>query len=466
MRPILRPGGISQRGLPDAADLIAQANLGGRVGFAVADAQSGQMVETFFPLFALPPASVTKVLTGAYALDRLGRDFRFRTRFAALGAVNNGHLRGDLWLIGAGDPLFDTDALVRMVQNLRDGGIRTITGRLMIAHGALPQFFEIDSSQPDHVGYNPAISGLNLNFNRVHFEWRRTSSDYFVTMDARSDTIRPTVDMAQMHIANRVLPVYTYDQQGDQDHWTVARDALGEGGARWLPVRRPEVYAAQACRSILHSHGIAVQGLGYAPTAPVDSVTLTEHVSDPLPDILRGMLRWSTNLTAEVVGLRATQAGGVHPTMLAASATAMGAWAQNNLGPHQSVFVDHSGLSGESRVCPKDMVRALLAVGRNDSVRTLMRTLTIDPEDDAPSNAVPIEVVAKTGTLNFVSSLAGYIATPGGRDLVFAIFCADVPRRAVLTQAERERPEGGRTYTTRARRLQRALIRRWVSAYG
>ena len=236
IRPVLRPGGISQRGLPDAADLIAQANLGGRVGFAVADAQSGQMVETFFPLFALPPASVTKVLTGAYALDRLGRDFRFRTRFAALGAVNNGHLRGDLWLIGAGDPLFDTDALVRMVQNLRDGGIRTITGRLMIAHGALPQFFEIDSSQPDHVGYNPAISGLNLNFNRVHFEWRRTSSDYFVTMDARSDTIRPTVDMAQMHIANRVLPVYTYDQQGDQDHWTVARDALGEGGARWLPV--------------------------------------------------------------------------------------------------------------------------------------------------------------------------------------------------------------------------------------
>ena len=151
--------------------------------------------------------------------------------------------------------------------------------------------------------------------------------------------------------------------------------------------------------------------------------------------------------------------------LLVDSATAMGAWAQDNLGPHQSVFVDHSGLSGESRVCPRDMVRMLLAVGQNDRARALMPIRTIEPEDDDPLHTSPIEIAAKTGTLNFVSSLAGYMSTAAGRDLVFAIFCADVPRRAALTEAERERPEGGRTYVTRARRLQRKLIRRWASAY-
>ncbi|MFD1808302.1 D-alanyl-D-alanine carboxypeptidase [Gemmobacter lanyuensis] len=49
---------------------------------------------------------------------------------------------------------------------------------------------------------------------------------------------------------------------------------------------------------------------------------------------------------------------------------------------------------------------------------------------------------AKTGTLNFVSALAGYITPPGGRQMAFAIFTADPDRRARLTVAEREDPPG------------------------
>jgi hypothetical protein len=62
-----------------------------------------------------------------------------------------------------------------------------------------------------------------------------------------------------------------------------------------------------------------------------------EHVSAPLEDILRGMMRWSTNLTAEVVGLSATQAGGVRPVTLAESAAEMAhgcatGWARGRRG--------------------------------------------------------------------------------------------------------------------------------------
>ena len=77
----------------------------------------------------------------------------------------------------------------------------------------------------------------------------------------------------------------------------------------------------------------------------------------------------------------------------------------------------------------------------------------------------PLEVVAKTGTLNFVSSLAGYIRTPNGRDLAFAIFSSDLPHRARLTREERERPEGGRAWARRARRLQNDLLLRWGAAF-
>ena len=47
----------------------------------------------------------------------------------------------------------------------------------------------IDGGQPEHVAYNPSYGGLNLNFNRVHFEWKKRQDDYEVTMQARATIV-------------------------------------------------------------------------------------------------------------------------------------------------------------------------------------------------------------------------------------------------------------------------------------
>ncbi len=78
----------------------------------------------------------------------------------------------------------------------------------------------------------------------------------------------------------------------------------------------------------------------------------------------------------------------------------------------------------------------------------------------------PVKVAAKTGTLNFVSGLGGFLTTVDGTDLAFAIFTADVDRRATIPRALRERPEGARNWNRRSRKLQRTLIERWGSLYG
>ena len=127
-----------------------------------------------------------------------------------------------------------------MAQQLKALGITGVTGAFKVYAGALPYAKWIDPGQPDHLGYNPAISGLTLNFNRVHFQWTRDDDGYAVEMDARSERYRPPVDMAKMRVVNRDLPTYTYTAgNGGVDEWTVARGALGKGGSRWLPVRRP-----------------------------------------------------------------------------------------------------------------------------------------------------------------------------------------------------------------------------------
>jgi len=464
--PLPRSDDLIRRAARPLAELIAQSGLPGRVGCAVADAETGEMLEVFNALYPLPPASVAKAVTTAYGLDRLGPGYRFPTRLVTDGTITDGRLEGDLWLVGGGDPVLDTDALDAIARDLVDSGIRQVTGAFRIATDALPAIDQIDPGQLPHVGYNPSISALNLNFNRVFFEWERSGEDYTVRMDARSDNHSPTVTVSRMTVEPRDYPVYTFDRSEIRDEWTVARSALGNGGGRWLPVRRPPAYLAEVFQMLARDRGIALGTPVISESAPPDARVIVEYASPPLEDILRGMMRWSTNLTAEVVGLAATQAGGVRPMTLAESGTEMATWMRDRLGARQAQFVDHSGLGVASRLRPHDMTRALVAAGPNGMLRGLMRDIPVldDAGNRMPDS--PLEVVAKTGTLNFVSTLAGYVRTPSGRSLAFSVFCADLERRDRLTRDQMERPPGGRTYNGRAKRLQQALVRRWGRLFG
>jgi len=457
IRPAPRAADLFKRAVISAQALVEQARLGGEVGFAVADMRTGTILESRAPALGLAPASTAKTMTSLYALDALGIDHRFETRLVATGPVTAGRLEGDLILAGGGDPTLDTDALADMAMQLKQVGLREISGRFLVADGALPLLRDIDADQPDHVGYNPAVGGLNLNFNRVHFEWRREAGKYRVTMDARSDRYRPEVTMAQMRVIDRTLPVYTYADDDGRDAWTVARGALGTGGARWLPVRRPALYAGEVFQTFARAQGIALNG-DVGRTDSFAGTTLVRHNSAALPEILRDMLRYSTNLTAEVVGMTASVRRGGPVSGLAESAARMNAWlADRGLAPG-AAFVDHSGLSGTSRMSAGDMAQAMVAAGQGGILRGLLRTYPMENRPETP-------VQAKTGTLNFVSALTGFVASPGNTDLAFAIFCADSPRRAAVPLTDRESPPGGAAWTRRARTLQWALLERWSTLY-
>ncbi len=463
---MVRPQGLPGGTIPDAAEIIRAAELGGRVGFSVADAATGEVLEVVNPLYPLPPASVAKAVSCAYALDRLGPAYRFRTRLVSDGVMADGRLDGDLWLVGSGDPLFDTDALARMAEDLVGMGVRDVTGAFRVATGALPEIWQIDPGQLPHVGYNPSVSALNLNFNRVYFEWERVGETYTISMDARSESLRPAVRVARMMIAERSAPVYTYDDAGGHDAWTVARSALGNAGSRWLPVRRPAAYMAEVFATLMDGLGVDLPEPVYDDAAPQTALVLVEHSSDTLEDILRGMMRWSTNLTAEIVGLMATQEGGVRPTSLPESGDAMTAWMTETLGARNATFVDHSGLGVGSRIRPQDMTHALVASGPNGLLRDLMKDIAMRDGDGNEIANHPITVVAKTGTLDFVSALSGYARTATGRDLAFTIFSADLERRDAIPEGQRERPAGTSTYNRSAKRMQQALIERWGAIYG
>ena len=446
----------SDGGTPDA--LVTAAKLGGSVGFVVADTETGAVLEAANPDLQQPPASVMKALTAAYALDRLGTAHRFQTRVLATGPVIGGIIQGDLVLAGGGDPVLDTDMLGDLAAKLAAQGIKGASGRYLVWAGALPIMERIDPEQPDFVGYNPGISGLNLNFNRVHFEWRRAGQDWALTMDARAERFVPPVQMARIRVEQRNTPIFTYQAAGDAEEWTVASAALGKGGARWLPVRHPALYVAEVFRTLARAQGISLPAPAFADTRP-EGREIVRHDSLPLTDVLRDMLKHSTNLTAEVVGMTASQAASHR-----ASAVAMSEWARlrHGIGPR---VIDHSGLGGGSRISAAEMVRALRDV-RGGALPGLLKNHGMRDAEGKKLDGHPVEVRAKTGTLNFVSALAGYITPPGGRQMAFVIFTADPDRRARLTVAEREDPPGGDAWAARSRRLQAQLISRWAGLYA
>ena len=458
-RPVFKPEDALARSAPAAERLVADANLGGDVTALVADARTGEVLEGINPIRQLPPASVAKAVTALYALETLGAGHRFVTRLVATGPIEGGRLNGDLVLVGGGDPALDTDGLHDLAAQAKAAGLRAVGGRVLIYDGALPYIERIDRAQPDHVGYNPAVSGVNVNFNRVHFAWQRGGSGYRTTMDGRTERFRPEVRTSRMTVANRSLPVYTYARSGEVDDWTVASGQLGGSGSRWLPVRNPALYAGDILGTMLRANGIEAPRAERTRTAP-QGRTIATGESATLDRVARSMLRFSTNITAEVLGLTASVRRGLNGGTLDASGAMMTRWLEERAGVGRADFDDHSGLNGTTRVSAMGLARALTAPRAETTLRPLMKELLIE---GARGN---IPVQAKTGTLNFVSGLAGYFNAASGRPLAFAVVAGDLRRRAGLSVGERERPEGGRAWGRRARSLQFDLIERWAAVHG
>jgi D-alanyl-D-alanine carboxypeptidase/D-alanyl-D-alanine-endopeptidase (penicillin-binding protein 4) len=450
-RPLARPDRTAQSGGAAAlcAQAIAAAKLGGKVGYAVADLSTGQVLDAFDADTPLPPASVSKAVTTLYALQHLGAGHRFETQLLATGPLQGGVLQGDLILAGGGDPNFDTDRMGDLAAALARTSLRRITGRFLVWDGALPHIDRITDDQPDFVGYNPTISGVMLNYNRAQFVWGGGN----LSVNAEGSRFVPAVQVVQVKTAPREAPLFVYESKTPIERWSVAAPALNKAGSRWLPVRVPSAYAGDVFGALCGAQGIKLPKAAETQALPNGAQMLAQDRSEKLDQLMRDMLRYSTNLTAEAIGLTTSRAA-----TIAASGAAMSDWAQARFGI-SAQFFDHSGLGAASLCTPADMLRVMLGA-KDTALISLLRERGVDSTGREDKNGA-LRVFAKSGTLNFTSNLAGYVTAPSGRALAFAVFAADSPRRAALPQDQREDPIGGAAWTKRARTMHRAMIAAW-----
>ncbi|AWB08397.1 D-alanyl-D-alanine carboxypeptidase (plasmid) [Azospirillum humicireducens] len=434
---------------------------GTAVGYILFDPDGGPALESWLADSPFIPASVAKLPTASAALALLGPDHRFTTRLLGGGVSGDpsadGVLRGDLILQGGGDPALATEGLQQLLDRARAAGLRRVEGRFLYDASLLPELAEIDSGQPWAAPYNTGVGALSLNYNRALLSWGRGGPEALTVADAGRLPLE-SVSVLPMAAGGRfpLLP-------DGADRWRMMPPAAGAAGAAWVPVARPALAAATLFRRLAAEAGIALPPPlpGRAPAAATAIATLD---SLPLAELVRGLLRHSNNLSAEMIGLAAARRLDPAVATLGRSAALLqGRLARQPLdgaGWNGLLLANHSGLGTGSRATPRQMAALLRAGG------PALWDLLPGEED---GKALPSGVRAKSGTLAYVKGLAGLLTATSGRRLGFVLFIADPARRAAMDAALDRRvtaiPADARSWAGEARRLQAGIPDRWALAY-
>lgn len=408
------------------------------------------------------PASNLKLVVSAVALERLGRDFTWRTSVYATRPIGrDGTLEGDLVLYGRGDPNLSgrfATSMTAIFETLADSlaalGLRRVTGALV----ADDSYWDRDYLRGEWEAYDTLwwyaapVGALGFNDNAIDFAVRPgvrvgeppiiegEPASAFWTLDNRSVTGPPgastTFDLRRDPGTNRieaygVLPI-------DADPRT-----------EYFAVVDPARWAGTMLLEVLEARGIAVEGPVELVRDPVRSqiaaggaVELAAWISPPLSRVVETINQRSQNwhaeqllktLGKEVVGEGSWQAGfAVERETLAA------------LGVDTTAFLlrDASGLAAENLLTPRALVELLVAARGRPWGDVYLASLPVAAGETGSlrrrfvDTAGAHRVRAKTGFIENVYALSGYLTTLAGRELAFSVIVNHTgPRGAAATAA-------------------------------
>jgi D-alanyl-D-alanine carboxypeptidase/D-alanyl-D-alanine-endopeptidase (penicillin-binding protein 4) len=439
---VLAGGAITACQGPVSCAVFSQADES--LGFIVLDTTSGEVLDQSNAKAPMIPASLAKIPALAAVRAVLSRDHRFATRFSHLpsrpGALVFSGNDPTLDFIGLSDLLGD---LAQQAQN-RD---RPPNGwrELLVDPGSGPQFTEITRSQAQAASYNPGLSDLALNFNRVRLLKRQG----IWSAIWGGDPAQAPIPNIKFTLGPPQSPIAVNRRQGIET-WILPQDL---GGEIELPVGSiPQALAATLPRLIGPRATIGQ----IVPSIARGAEDICSRDSQPLDNIIAGCLQYSTNITAEMLGLYAS--GLVRhsaPDTLAESGTTLLAILtrrHTHIDWRGAVLENASGLGVASRLSPVQLVDLIRA--ERDFSRLLR------PVGSIASTRLRV----KTGTMAYVRGLAGQFETDAGAHRTFAIMTANGLQRARLDQVTPPPlaiPPESRAWLAQAKDQERALLKRW-----
>jgi serine-type D-Ala-D-Ala carboxypeptidase/endopeptidase (penicillin-binding protein 4) len=420
--------------LDAAAHAIAsdRALEGGAVGIAVLDVDSGRLLASANEHLALNPASNAKLYTAAAALATLHGEYRYETTLT--GKLDGDAVTGPLAIRGYGDPSLSTADLWSMVQDLKGLGVKRVDGDVVVDQ----RFFDelttppaFDQQPNEWAGFRAPVSAVALDENCITMTVRpgpaggsarvEFAPPGFVDMEGTIRTAEgggaDTVDLAL---------------GGNGPRMTAKVSGAIAGDARVVRYTRraedPRLLAGYALKALLEKGGVEVKGDVKLGTAR--GHTLAKHLSEPLSSLLYALGKQSDNFYAEMVFKTLAGEGKAHPAKSGDASEVVTKFLEKAGALDAGVVIKNgSGLFDANRVTAFSTVMLLRWAWRDPGIQPeYTAQLSVGGVDGTLHKRFRQELTrrrvrAKTGTLDDVISLSGYVLRDGGRGpLAFSVF--------------------------------------------
>ena len=446
--------------LAHAADFPALTELqgkGARVSAIVVDLDRGATLFELNPDTRLSPASVSKLITAAAALDAWPADRSFGTRLLAERGPREGVIEGAITLHSEGDSTLDHQALFSLAVQLRSAGVTQVKGGITVSTAPFgPLGCETkdrcDALVKSATSYNAPLAAIGVDYGNWCVEVRplRAGEAAQITSCGGSKlpipvegtvTVVPSGRRQTFHLDRFTNAAGDYLKVGGE---------LPMGGTPTLyrAMSEPSLGAGLLLRETLRAVGIAVDGsVGVTSAWPANGATTLASVEGAaLKEQLARMLRHSNNYIADLITLNVSVSLGRKPGPLADASLALTDFVAKARGSNspsaRPTLFSGSGLTPESRLSAQDLV-SVLQYQYRDSRRfpAFYGGLVVPREGPyaflrrGGSDAWLDRVALKTGTLTepiSVNSMAGYLRKKSGGWMAFAVLVNGSQTRRVI----------------------------------
>ncbi len=432
----------------DFGELSRLEQSGARISAAALDLTDNSVIAQMNPALRLTPASLTKLVVSAAALNSWPADRIFKTQLVAAGPITHGKIAGDLYLVGAGDPSLTGDNLWELAAQIKGAGITSVGGALVVTPAPFASVEcetkdRCDAGKISDKAFDAPLASIGIDFGTWCIDVRATAIGEPAAIGGCSAqlpiAVQGQVSTSRADAENGLRVERLTDTNGV--------DMLRVGGT--IPQNSSQrVYRAMSdpalgvgilLRAMLADLGIAIaRGVTVrdgAPPSNADAFATTEGLS--LKEQLGRMLRYSNNYIADVLTL--TLAAAIQrspPTTLSGAATTLSNFMlltqSHSKGSRTSppILLSGSGLTPENELSANDLVGLLAHEYRNTRNFGAFYGGLVVPRQ-APfaflrggSVAWQDRVALKTGTMNMphsVCGVAGYLRKRDGGWIAFTI---------------------------------------------
>lgn len=388
----------------------------------------------------LIPASNMKILTSAAALQTLGEDYRFRTDLYLSTLPKNGILNGDVMIKGYGDPTLHTEdslkvedgvSVEKIAAILKEKGVTRINGNLILDES----YF--DSIRLGHgwtwddesAYYNPELSALGINRGTVKLDYHPGTIGAKVPIQLSPKTSYVQVINGAKTVGSGQGNTFQIQRKRGTNIIEVSGNLPQNTAPDYerIPIQDPARYTGTVLQEKMVQAGINLspQSRIHTGVIPPNRIKIAELQSLPLKELITYQNKKSDNFYAEMItkvlgavkrNQGSTQAG---TKVITDTLIAIG------VDPHFNI-VDGSGLTRYDQISPRQVASVLEEMTKQPAFTSYYNSLPIAGVDGTlktrlQQTAAAKNMRAKTGSMQDVNCLSGFINTKDGEKLVFSI---------------------------------------------